>query len=255
MFCSNCGTKIADNVQSCPSCGAELGKSFISFQQTTPAVNPKKFGTLSALIVIFSVLILIAITSLPLLHFSIGSIYSNSGEDPTVYTMNWLGENKIPSYCEKVILPAVKLWCVLIVVFTFATIVFTIIEKTALGLGSTIANLIATLCLDGQASFLWSEYDTSIYLKYYTDNATGLNICIFSSIALIVLFFIANFSRNNKNKENNQHSDKTQANPSACTTEIHKQKIARINDLRKKGLITEEMYQTAINNPNILDRF
>ena len=36
---------------------------------------------------------------------------------------------------------------------------------------------------------------------------------------------------------------------------IHQHKIARITELRKKGLITEEMYQSAINNPNILDKF
>ena len=36
---------------------------------------------------------------------------------------------------------------------------------------------------------------------------------------------------------------------------VRKQKIARIAELRKKGLITEEMYQNAISNPRILDKF
>ena len=36
---------------------------------------------------------------------------------------------------------------------------------------------------------------------------------------------------------------------------VRNQKIARIAELRKKGLITEEMYQNAISNPRILDKF
>jgi hypothetical protein len=36
---------------------------------------------------------------------------------------------------------------------------------------------------------------------------------------------------------------------------VRNQKIARVAELRKKGLITEEMYQEAINNPKILDKF
>ena len=36
---------------------------------------------------------------------------------------------------------------------------------------------------------------------------------------------------------------------------LRNQKIARIAELRKKGLITEEMYQNAISNPRILDKF
>ena len=36
---------------------------------------------------------------------------------------------------------------------------------------------------------------------------------------------------------------------------IHKHKIARITELRNKGLISAEMYQNAINDPNILDKF
>ena len=36
---------------------------------------------------------------------------------------------------------------------------------------------------------------------------------------------------------------------------IHKHKIARITELRNIGLISEEMYQNAINDPNILDKF
>ena len=38
-------------------------------------------------------------------------------------------------------------------------------------------------------------------------------------------------------------------------TEDQNQKILRITELRKKGLITEEQYQKAINSPNILDKF
>ena len=36
---------------------------------------------------------------------------------------------------------------------------------------------------------------------------------------------------------------------------VRNQKIARIAELRKRGLITEEMYQNAISNPSILDKF
>lgn len=36
---------------------------------------------------------------------------------------------------------------------------------------------------------------------------------------------------------------------------VYQQKIARIAELRKKGLISEEMYQSAINNPSILEKF
>ena len=37
--------------------------------------------------------------------------------------------------------------------------------------------------------------------------------------------------------------------------EERKRKIARVVDLRRKGIISEEFYQKAINSPQILDRF
>ena len=49
--------------------------------------------------------------------------------------------------------------------------------------------------------------------------------------------------------EQSQDCESTHIDP------IHQRKIARITELRKKGLRTEEMYQSAINNPNILDKF
>ena len=49
--------------------------------------------------------------------------------------------------------------------------------------------------------------------------------------------------------------DKPQEYVSSITEAELKQKIARIAGLRKKGLISEELYQKAINNPRILDKF
>jgi len=49
--------------------------------------------------------------------------------------------------------------------------------------------------------------------------------------------------------------DEPQEYVPSCTEEECKRKIARIADLRKKGLISEELYQKAINNPRILDKF
>ena len=49
--------------------------------------------------------------------------------------------------------------------------------------------------------------------------------------------------------------DEPQEYVPSCTEEEHKRKIARIANLRKKGLISEELYQKAINNSRILDKF
>ncbi|MBO5837368.1 MAG: hypothetical protein J6Q92_05690 [Oscillospiraceae bacterium] len=49
--------------------------------------------------------------------------------------------------------------------------------------------------------------------------------------------------------------DEPQEDIPTYTKEDRKRKIARITELRKKGLITEEMYQQAINNPKVLERF
>jgi hypothetical protein len=49
--------------------------------------------------------------------------------------------------------------------------------------------------------------------------------------------------------------DEPQEYVPSCTEEERKRKIVRITDLRKKGLISEELYQKAINNPSVLDKF
>lgn len=65
-------------------------------------------------------------------------------------------------------------------------------------------------------------------------------------------------STNTDQEESSVHSDDANEQQVHILTDeekVRNQKIARIAELRKKGLITEEMYQQAINNPKILDRF
>ena len=49
--------------------------------------------------------------------------------------------------------------------------------------------------------------------------------------------------------------DEPQEDTSTYIKKEREQKIARITELRKKGLISEELYQKAINNPMVLDKF
>ena len=49
--------------------------------------------------------------------------------------------------------------------------------------------------------------------------------------------------------------DEPQEYVPSCTEEELKRKIAHIADLRKKGLISEDLYRKAINNPRVLDKF
>ena len=61
------------------------------------------------------------------------------------------------------------------------------------------------------------------------------------------------------NKATNNNKINTDEQPLECESThidpIYQHKIARITELRNKGLISEEMYQSAINNPSILDKF
>ena len=65
-------------------------------------------------------------------------------------------------------------------------------------------------------------------------------------------------STNADKEESSIHTNEENEQQSHILTDeekVRKQKIARIAELRKKGLITEEMYQNAISNPRILDKF
>ena len=70
-------------------------------------------------------------------------------------------------------------------------------------------------------------------------------------------YTVSEIATNNEFIENEDliENDEPQEYVSSITEAERRQKIARITDLRKKNLISEELYQKAISNPRVLDKF
>ena len=125
----------------------------------------------------------------------------------------------------------------------------------------TIASVIGAVCMMASAEDSWMLIVGAIVL------VVGPLIAWVSSWLLYgfgeIIVKLTAIERNTRSanagkEESSVHTDGTSEQQVHILTDeekVRNQKIARIAELRKKGLITEEMYQTAINNPNILDKF
>lgn len=195
MFCYVCGTKIPDDTNFCPACGAETVQGRALSRHNPPnTVRRNSFSVPSILIVVVSVAMIMAMLSLPLVHFIMKKDH--------IYTVSLNGENYM-AYNDEQIVDELKTFVILIITCVAAVNAFSIAQKYGLAAISTMVNLWLIFILEGRLSTLWhSELKSYSYIEKTHKFADGMIICTIGAFALFVLTVTAyKIQRYNKAKE------------------------------------------------------
>ena len=126
---------------------------------------------------------------------------------------------------------------------------------------AAIASVIGAICMMASCEDSWMLVVGMIVLVVgpFIAWVSSWLLYGFGEIIVKLTAIERNTRSTNANKEESSiHTNEENEQQSHILTDeekVRKQKIARIAELRKKGLITEEMYQNAISNPRILDKF
>ena len=124
-----------------------------------------------------------------------------------------------------------------------------------------IASMIGAICMMTSAEDSWMLVVGMIVLvvgPFIAWVSSWLLYCFGEIIVKLTAIEHNTRSTNADKEESSVHTNEENEQQVHILTDeekVRNQKLARIAELRKKGLITEEMYQNAISNPRILDKF